>query len=156
MLKDLYVPCHMVESKASGIGMKVPTVDEGWSSVTGLCFLADGALELGQLGCEGRRKGSGLRALGLFLAVEMWDCGRRHKCSLREVADSEILARGDAEWICLWMDLFMAASHLYLLKSVLPRGSSQCLDLAWWMSPKSLPATNHDHSGPFLSECVVK
>lgn len=83
----------------------VPAVGEGWSSVAGPPCLAYRALELGQVGWEGRRKGSGLRALGLFLAVEMWDCGRRHKYSLKQVVDSEVLTRVNVGWICLWMDL---------------------------------------------------
>lgn len=60
----LPVPCPGVESETPGLGRTCP-------QKRALRFLAHGALELGQLGGEGRRGGWGLRALGLFLAVEM-------------------------------------------------------------------------------------
>lgn len=66
----------------------------------------------------------------------MWGSGKRYKYSLREVADSEVQARG--KW---WMDVFIVSSHFYLSDVVLPRGSVQGLDLVWrvsWMYPRTI------------------
>lgn len=63
-------------------------------SVTGLRFLAYRTLAFGQLRWAGRRSWV-LRALGLFLAVGMSDCWRRHKYSLKFWPDV------DGGWNCL-------------------------------------------------------
>lgn len=70
-----------------------------------------------------------MRALGLFLAVGIGECGRRCKYGLREVVDLDVLARGKC-----WMDLFMDGFDyncfmLLPLELVFPRDDAHCLHL---------------------------
>lgn len=62
---------------------------------------------------------------------------------MREVADSEVLARGKRCMGLFMMDLFIAALRVYLWEPVLARGAARRLDLIWWVSPwspRSVPA----------------
>lgn len=76
---------------------------------------------------------------------------------MREVVDSEVLARVSAGWICLWMGLFLAASRFHLSELVLPSSEAQCLDpIGMGVSKVFPPCTSHGHCVPFLSVVAVK
>lgn len=104
----LCASCHVVQRKL-GSGKcscsRFRPSQGRWAAFP--CLQSPGAWPAG-------RRGLGLRALGLFLAVEMWDCGRRHKYSLGEVADSEVLARGECR-MNLFIDGFVYSSFTLLL-----------------------------------------
>lgn len=82
--------------------------------------------------------------------------GRRHTCSLREVADSEVLARGK-RCLGLFTDGLVYSSFTRLpLGVVLARGAARCLDLIGWVSPRAPQCTGHSHFASFLFQFVVK
>lgn len=79
--------------------------------------------------------------------VRLWE---KHKYSLREVADSEVLARGDAEWICLW--------QLHTCTSWSPgfQGSPLSVWISFGSVSEVTPSAPNTTVVLFFSECVVK
>lgn len=133
----------------------VPVLGEGWWSVAGLHCLAYGAWSLANL-VEGG---------GKVWVWEPWVYFWLLRCETVGEGVNIVSGRSHAQrsspgvnagWICLWMDLFIAASRFYPWELVLPRGAAQRLDLIWWVSPGSPQCTDHGPFGPFLSEFVVQ
>lgn len=135
---DLYVPCHVGESKAC-VGVNVSAGCEFWYSVSGLCFLASRVLELGQLRGRGGGKVRFWEPRVYFWLLRCETVGEGINIVGGRLWTRRFSPGVNAGWVCFGMGLFMAASRCYLSELVLPRVDSQYLDLIWWVYRKSPP-----------------